>query len=413
MRALLIFIVLISACDVSAQKFVGEVKVPLVSEDGFYKLFLSEKISSHLNDRFSNIRIYDGNNKEVPYLFQQEVPHRTTAEFKEYSIVEKKQVDGCCTTLLLHNPGQNLLNTITLVVKNADVTKDATLLGSDDKEHWFALKQHFILHPTANDRGTSEVKIVDFPLSNYSYYSLRIGDSVSAPLNILKAGYFEVHTENGHYTEVPIAKINKTDSIRTKKSYFHFVFDGARMIDKLELSMKGFPYFLRKATLYTSKHRVLKNGRNEKYYDQLQEVELSSKQSTIVEWPVVKTPELLMVVENEDNPALEIDTCKAFGLNRYLTAWLKKDEPYVLKISGDELASPVYDLSFFKDSIPGNPDVISMGEVTLLSKGQAQESFTFFTTRIFIWVAVIIVIVILGFMSVRLLNEASSSSDKK
>jgi hypothetical protein len=54
-----------------------------------------------------------------------------------------------------------------------------------------------------------------------------------------------------------------------------------------------------------------------------------------------------------------------------------------------------------------------MGEVTLLSKGQAQESFTFFTTRIFIWVAVIIVIVILGFMSVRLLNEASSSSDKK
>jgi len=413
MRSRFIFIVLVLAYGASAQNFVAEGKLPLVSEDGFYKLFLSGEVSSHLNERFSNFRIYDGDNKEVPYLFQQEVPHRSTSEFKEYSIVEKRQEDGCCTTLLLHNPGQNLLNTINLVVKNADVTKEATLLGSDDKEHWFALKQHFTLHPTANDKGTSEVKIVDFPLSNYSYYSLRIGDSLSAPLNILKAGYFEVHTEDGNYTEVPIGKISKADSLSIKKSYFHFTFDGARMIDKLELTMKGFPYFLRKATLYTPKQRVLKDGRKEKYYSQLREVELSSRQSTIVEWPVVKATELLMVVENEDNPSLEIDTCKAFGLNRYLTAWLKKDMSYVLKINGDELAVPQYDLSFFKDSIPSNPAVVSMGEVTLLSNGQTQESFTFFTTRAFIWVAVIVVIVILGFMSVRLLNEANSSGDKK
>ncbi|MBA4058120.1 MAG: hypothetical protein C0490_25610, partial [Marivirga sp.] len=325
---------------------------------------------------------------------------------------EKKQQAGCCTSLMLHNANQNQLNSISLIIKNADVTKEATLLGSDDKEHWYALKQHFTLYPIVNVNGTSELKIVDFPLSNYVYYSLRINDSTSAPINILKAGYFQAQKTNGEYTEVPIKRINSSDSAVQKKSYLHFQFDTLRMVDKLELSMKGQPYFLRKAKLFLKRERTLKKGGSEKFYDFLQEIELNSKHQTMIELGRMKVQALLVVVENEDNPPLEIASAKAYLVNRYLTAWMEARKHYVIRIGTDQFAKPVYDLSFFKDRIPDDPERLAVGEITLFKNKVTEPGFTFFTTKTFVWAAIVFVIVILGYMSVRLLKEAGSAEDK-
>lgn len=321
MKVTVIFIgVLCSAVCVLGQSFTGEASLPAVNEDGFYRIFISPEASVYLNRKFTNIRIYDGQEKEVPFLFEEERSDHYAEEFKEYEILEKKQHEGCCTSLMLHNPDQKLLSNINLIIKNADVTKEAILLGSDDKQHWFALKQRFVLYPTTNISGTSEIKILDFPLSNYSYYSLRIDDSTSAPLNILKAGYVEVRRANGMYTDVPLQKIVKTDSAKQKKTYLHFQFDTLRIIDKLELSMKGSPYYLRKAMLYEHKKNTLKREGKEGYYNLLREVELSSKHPTTIELPGIKVRDIFLVIENEDNPLLEVDFIKAFQLNRYLTA---------------------------------------------------------------------------------------------
>lgn len=305
-----------SACAVG-QSFIADAPLQSVPEDGFYKIPITPDLSPYLNTAFTNIRIYDEGNEEVPYLLQEEASH-TTQEFKEYEILEKRQVDGCCTRLVLHNPQQSLLNNINLIVKNADVTKEAILLGGDDNEHWFALKQRFLLYPTTNKTGTSEIKIVDFPQTNYIYYSLQIDDSTTAPLNIIKAGYFETQTDDGNYTEVPVTRLDKKDSVKQKKTYLHIQFDTLRTLDRLELSMKGSPYYLRKVNLYQQLERTLKKGGKEKYYDLLQEIELSSKRPTNIELPAIKVKDLLMVVENEDNPALQINFCRVYQRNRHM-----------------------------------------------------------------------------------------------
>jgi hypothetical protein len=399
---------------VSAQRFVGQATLPPVEVDGFYRIVISPDVALHLSESCANIRVHDEANKEIPYLFQTGRPTSAVVEFKEYEIVEKRYEEGCCTTLVLHNPGNGKLNNINLVIKNADVTKYAQLLGSDDQEHWYALKQRFELRPTMDDSSTSEIEIVNFPLSNYAYYSLRIEDSLSAPLNILSAGYFQHRTSEAQYTRIPDPAVIVSDSVSQKMSYVRIKFDTSRLIDKMELSLSGTPYFLRKATLYEPRSRILRNGNVESFNSFMQELQLTSKHPTTIELGGPKIKELLLVVENDDNPSLNMDIHRAYQLDRYLTVFLKSDMDYTIKVGNHDLGPPVYDISFFTDKIPLNPPTLEVGQVVLLTKATADATFTFFTSRVFIWVAIVLVIGILAIMSFRILKETPhGGSDTK
>ena len=406
MRNVIIIIFLMSSVVGYGQTFKGEANVPVVEKDGFYRIFISPEISTHLNNDVSNVRIHGKDGKEVPYLLQEEIPTQYTQVFRTYEIVEKKQQKNCCTSLILRNPESKPINNISLSIKNAEVTKLATLLGSDDNQNWFALKQSFTLSSINNINQTSEVKIVDFPLSNYTYYKLQIEDSTSAPLNIISAGYYEVNSEHGKYTEVKTFKIFKSDSVSQKRSYVLIAFDTTHLIDRLSITMTGAPYFLRQATLSVKKERLNKKNERIIYFDAIYDFELSSKQSSVIDFSGLQGSEFLLTIENRDNPPLEVAAVKAFQINRYLTAWLKKDESYTMKFGDFTLATPNYDIGYFRDSIPEQTQILTAGPVSIFET-TSSESKTFFTSRSIIWIAIVFVIIVLGIMTLRMVSETS------
>ena len=58
-----------------------------------------------------------------------------------------------------------------------------------------------------------------------------------------------------------------------------------------------------------------------------------------------------MVISNEDNPPIKITGIRAFQHAEYIIAYLEANKSYTLTF-GDSLAqAPVYDLTYFKDSI--------------------------------------------------------------
>src|SRR5688572_9152556 len=129
MKRLIILLVGITLITPSlGQNYRGEAALPKVEADGFYRISLSPQLGPHLNSNFTNIRVYDQQNKEVPYLFEQENPIHYNNVFQEYEIVEKKQQKNCCTSLVLRNSKETPINNISLSIRNAEVTKIATLL---------------------------------------------------------------------------------------------------------------------------------------------------------------------------------------------------------------------------------------------------------------------------------------------
>ena len=404
-RALLILTLAGTTCF--GQKFRGEATLPAVTTDGFYRIAVVPALGPHVTEAFTNLRIHDADHKEVPYIFQKEEPAYYTTQFKPYEVVSKTQQKKCCTTLILRNPDGRPINNISLSIKNADVTKTATLLGGDDQQNWFALKQRFTLSAIDNHNHTGEIRIIDFPLSNYTYYQLQIDDSTSAPLNILSAGHYEVTSEDGKFTALEPASIQKTDLPHDRQTQITITFDTTQVIDKVTLSMTGAPYFLRRAALLAREDKVTSDKKEYFLDTHLQSFELSSKQASVIELPGIRVEKLVVRIDNEDNPALELASAKTYQLNRYLVAWLKKGSGYTLQIGDPAQRAPKYDLAFFRDNIPDQPPVLTPTNLKIFDEPAKKTSPTFFTNDIIIWIAIGVVIAVLGFMAVRMTQEAS------
>ncbi|MBL7858376.1 MAG: hypothetical protein JNM57_11860 [Cyclobacteriaceae bacterium] len=385
--------------------FTSSATLPPIDSTGFYRIALTSDVCIHLNNNFTGLRLYNEKEQEVPFLFEEE-KKTTVNRFSEYEILEKTQKRNCCTTLVLHNPERNSINNISLIIKNADVLKTATLLGSDNREQWYALKQHVQLDGLNNARATADMKMLNFPWSNYSYYKLEIDDSTTAPLNILRAGYYQLETSERNYSVVPIKLFSQVDSVDIKKTYITIRFDTVRLVDRLEFTISGLPYFSRNATLYKKGVHQLRNGSTESYLLAVHTFQLRSDQENIVSLPTIRSNEFIVIIENLDNPPVQISAVNTFQLNRYITAWLEKENSYTLRLGNINNEEPNYDLAQFKDKIPQQPPVLNVSKIESTKTTAPKSDFVFFTSRTLIWAILFIVILALGWMSIRMVKEA-------
>ncbi len=384
----------------SSQSFEAEATIPGVEADGFYRIFISPAINVYLNNDFSDIRIYDQRNQEVPYLLQNGYTMNYPGHIYEFEIVGNEHNPACCTLIMLRNSSLNPINGITLVVKNPTIAKNAIVLGSDDRQQWTTLKDASSLQASDLYEGTSEIKIADLPSSNCEFYFIRLNEASATPSNVIRAEFY------GKQTEIVPRKIITSENASKKTTYVHLLFDTVQFVDKLSIKITEPKFYQRKTTL--SARRIGKKGKQSGDYNLIQHFELTTNPTTNLEFPEIRTQELLLVIENEDNPPLTISTVKSFQANRYLTAWLKQNDQYIIKFGQPELKAAVYDLPFFKDSIPNEVKVLEAGKIKI--KKTPKDGFqTFFTTRTIIWIAIVVVILLLGFMSARLIRESAKA----
>jgi len=392
-----------------AQSYLGEANLQKVHHDGFYRIFLSPEITPFLDQDCSNARIVNQNDVEIPYILDEDVAY-DARQYTPYEIVEKNQTPGCCTSLVVENTSRSMINNIHLVIRNAEVRKSASLLGSDDRTQWFALKDNFELENINAVDGSSAVRMVQFPLSRYAYYWLKINDSTSAPLNIESAGYYKTLHQAPSYTPLKKFKLVIKDSLKTKQSFWSVMLDTVHWVDRIIFHASGMPYFFRHASLYEKTHRRTNTGKTEFQLNYVKDFELKSGSHSVVDIPRSKGKEWIAIIRNEDNPPLVPDSIQVYQLNRYMVAYLKTEDSYKLK-TGNDLQPPVYDLASFKNKIPQTADVIMPAAFRVHAVTDSAESDPpFFNSKLWIWAALIVIITVLAFMSVRMIRESNANS---
>lgn len=406
-KLIIILVSTLLSLPVFAQEFKATGKLDAVGADGFYKVFLSPAEAVYLSGNLTNARILDSKKTEVPYLLVEESPIYLQELFKEYEIQSQKRTPGVSTVIRLHNREQTAINNISLLLKNAEAQKTANLTGSDDGKQWFAVRENFAFYPANNASSVSEVRAIEFPLTNYKYYQLTISDSTSAPLNILKAGYYDKSVTLGLFSAIP-GSVSISTNTQQKRTNITLRFKKEQIIDKLELSMKGTTFFQRSGVVTVERVRKIKN-REERYMDHLESFITRSGQTSVITFTGLKSNNLTLSIENGDNPALSINEIKAYQLNRYLIAWLTKGESYKIGFKGKDVVAPSYDLEYFKDSIPSNAQVLKINDLQSIEEKTASDSPTLFTSKTIIWVAIGAVIILLGFMSLKMVKETNTS----
>jgi hypothetical protein len=398
------FLCLLNSYYSWAYDFKYSADLPLTTADGLYKIRLTSRILGQSNLANSDIRIMDASKVEIPYVVKTEFTIANKNDLKEYRILTNESFQGKFTKLTIENTTSKPINHLDLIYYNSDVIKDASLSGSNDLQKWFVVKEKFYLYSNNNSADTLQHEFINFPLVPYKYLKLTISDSLSLPLNILKAGYYDAYTERKLETEFAGHIFTQVNDQEKKQSYVTIIFPYLQQIDKIRFVITNPKLYYRRFQIIDSVDvTVKKKSYREARY--LGSYVIKSKGDSIIELPSIKTQKLILVIENEDNPPLDIENIKMFHLNKYLVTQLKQDQKYTLMFGDDKVGFPKYELGYFAESISG--DLIDMEPGEVHEKGpkvEVTKEDPWTKNLYIIWVALGVGIVVLGFLSFKMLS---------
>jgi hypothetical protein len=388
---------------VSAQRYRGEAPLPAVESNGYRIIAIEPSLSKFFTADFANLRITDVNGAEIPYVVETAREYRFS-EFEEYHVEEKVQLEKCCTRLVFSNPTGQGISHIHLKVRNADVYKKAMIQGSDDNRTWYGVKDWFTMNRFANPSSPIEFRVVDFPLVDYKFLRMTISDSVTAPLNIESVGFYRDSVAVQKYNSINDAVVSIKNYTSQKETRITIKMDTLQWVDQLKIGPTGVPLFQRNATVYNISYVKNKKGRLVRNEEYLGEGILSNDSTTAIPLVDVHARELLIVVENGDSPPLRFETIQALQLARTVIAYLEKDKRYFIKIGSQETQQPVYDLALLRSKINGVLPVIEPGDVMIEKIPTDPGTRTFFSSA-YMWAAIAGIIILLGFLSVKMIRE--------
>ncbi|HVV55232.1 MAG TPA: hypothetical protein VHC47_07910, partial [Mucilaginibacter sp.] len=157
----------------------------------------------HLYD----IRIVDEAGKFWAYSIQPRkdvgVPH-----FIDLPEVKRNTIADTNTVYIADAGTSTTLNELWLKLKNTDVTRQASLSGSDDMQHWFAIKENIELQGANEGTEPEYEQMLSFPASKYRYFRIEINNKNRDPIKIIQSGIYPASRKSpGFVISVPPPKL--------------------------------------------------------------------------------------------------------------------------------------------------------------------------------------------------------------
>lgn len=400
MKKLIVALSILFSSGLYSQGYQYQSEITKNPTTGFYKVEIEPNILGKLNYNFADLKLVDDKNEAVPYYLEKEDFSITKRVFKEYKVKAKIKWRNGATVLFIENTDKSTINNIQLQIKNFDVRKRLELAGSDNYEDWYTIKENYVFRSANGGNITSEVKSLNFPYCDYKYYRIIIYDVFSLPINVMKVGYFDTYQELGKFKKVATPIATYIDTTGVKETFIHLSFIDKPYCDKLVFDIEKPAYFYRRARLAIKQ----KNYKGKEYFETLTSFTLNSNSDLTLYLNDFPNQEFYVIINNEDNPPLKIKGIEAYQLNRYLITHLESENKYKLVFGNEnKLVQPSYDIEFFKNKVGADVPVLKTGELSNVIYKEAEKAKK--PAQYWIWVAVAIVAVLLGFVSYKMIME--------
>lgn len=399
----------------SAQQFQWRAPVKPVYANGFYKIFLPPGVTGKMQPDFADIRIYSKDNDEVPYVFINDRKVVHSEKRNPLKIIEKSHIlRKGYTRLVVKNDKRKIINNLCFTIEQDIDEAWVKVSGSNDQKKWVIIKDNspYLVQPT-DKPDEYEVKIMDVAASEYKYYELRLFDADNNAITPMKAYYYNMQIHNINYTRIPEPVIDQYSTQSGKLSVVEISFQQSHYIDKLEFSIEGPEYYLRKAALNNS-IPIAEKKFNLKYYEQINEkFELRSEKDNVLNLTNYKAKDLELIIENKDNKPITIEGVKAYQVKKYLVARLKQDKRYTLYFGNKQIQDPIYDLKYFKDSITGDLPSAEIKHIMSVKTEDNEEKPLFNISPFYLWLGIGLVLLFMIYMSVRILEDLNTERENE
>ena len=311
-----------------------------VHGEGYYKLLLSPEVRALATSDGADFRIVDSTGNYVPYLLGSETPVQQVEDLIMLPI--EASTDSTSEYIIIENNHSMQLSELVLTLRNKAQGTEAQLSGSDDGAKWFDISTDIFLSPSSQVRADTFDQQISFPPVKYKKLRLVAKKHKSIPLYVIKAAMRVPVVTSGKYSAVPSPIITQRDS--AKKTYVTLDYKESYTVEKLLLTISGPRFYHRQCDIYerdTAAWKYIGNG-------------ILSSGGTNELSLTTRTKHLQIVINNEDNKPLQIESADGLQLNNYLLSYLDGDRNYYLVFGNKKAEKPNYDITYFEDSIKKN-----------------------------------------------------------
>lgn len=399
-KYLLLSMLFIGFCG-SAQNY--EADINKITKDGLHKIELDTKLRSAAEDNFKYIRILDSKGEEVPYVLRS-YKNKFLSTFNPIEISSIEVLKDSVTSILFENLESKIQEKLTLKIANTKIGKMYSVHGSNDGSTWYGLMSEAGFSNLSSKTATFVERTIWFPRNTYKYIRIDFDDRRSPPINIIGAGDYS----STYFTKLPVEiKDFRYDISQNKegnKTIINFSSKRTHSIDVISFEI-GTNYFQRDAKVYINYDETQQiGGLKIRYY------QLSSRKFNSFEIQYLNNRKFTIVIDDQDNPPLDIESIKLFQRPVYLVADLKENEKYRVKID-TALDFPYYDLRNFVNDDTVIVEEASIGELKYLNgETPYEEDESFFKSDYFLWIATIVGILMVLIFTKSLIRDVNNKS---
>ena len=371
---------------------------------GYQQIDLSPQILGLVHPNFSDLRLLDSNQNEVPYILRKESLVSMHSFFKEYPMITNAPQPNGTSVIVFENPNKEELTQVNFVVKNNAVNKSARLSGSDDQKNWFLIRDHIHLNSMHNAKETTELKLLNFPKTDYAYYKLEINDSNSLPIQFEKIGYYDYQNVDGLMATIPLNVKSQKDS--NQVSYVHLQFDQKTRFERIRIQITGAEFYYRSIHFKVKETRTNRKGKKQTYFQNIGSFKLNSNTENTFELGQHNLQDIYIEIENGDDQPLQMSQVEAYLLKNYMVAELDPAMHYQLMFGKAKMRIPQYDLRHFSNDIPKQIPTIETQNIVYLAKAKSdKKSTSIFDNKWVVWLVIGIVGIVLAIISFSMIKE--------
>ena len=410
-KSIILIFILGNNMQLSAQKFNWTAEIPTVDKPGFYKIFLKPEVTSKLRYQYPDIRIYNHESEEIPFIYDTEKQMVNVDSVEMLNVLKNKHKKiKAYTYLLIKNDSLKSIDNFAFLTDNAEIRKWVRITASHDKKEWYVIKNNSPVQSAYSDSSKTELLLSNIPESKFLYYKITFYDYNNKKIKIYNAYTYRSELAQKNYSLLPEFEISHLDTL--DRTLVHLQFKDPQFIDRIRLKIKGPKYFFRNVLLEKTEGAEQEQG--ELYYDEIKkELNFGSDTANIINLSHYKAKTVQLTIDNRDNQPLRIIEAKAYQQKTYIIAYLNAEKRYTVNFGDKYTEFPVYDLEYFTEQIPAKLQILEISNIKRL----IPERNNLFTSKIwdfpilYLWIGVGIIGLLLLYLSSKVIWEQYKSGN--
>jgi hypothetical protein len=371
----------------------------------WHKITLPDGVFGKTSQSLADIRVFgiskNNDTIEAPYLLKVNAK-KTSRKNVAFKIRNTAHNDkGYYFTFEI--PTKEPINQIELELKQENFDWQITLEGSQDQNEWFTVLENYRILSIKNELTNFQFNKLTFPSSTYRFFRLLIVSKEKPEL--IQASIAQHIITKGTFRNYPIKKINIQENKQSKQTEIDIELQLPTRASHIKIAVTDtFDYYRPVTIQYLSDS--FKTEQGWKYnYSTLTAGTLNSIEENTFTFKSITLQKLKILVHNQDNQALSIDSIEVQGYVHELVARFTEPGTYFLTYGNSKAKKAHYDIDRFADKIPKNLIALETGREQIIEKETVSGINPLFENPNWLWAIMTVIILLLGWFSVQMMRK--------